>query len=166
MPLINSWMEQNMGNYSNSIVLEAGEAYPLKLEYYNGPFEGEITFLWQTPSQLNRPNFKYSDFKPVPAQYLFQPNYMPSPHILQKIAIVAKPATAITQKNLSPAPIINRVNSFKTLDADLEIKQVFFIKSRDTMTENSIERLEKLVNFLITHPHAKVDLNGYTDVVG
>ncbi len=169
LPLINSWEYHDMGDFSNSINLETGVAYNIKVEYFNGPFEGEITLLWQTPSQVNRPDYNYKNFNPIPENYLFQPSYNP-PKIPEKNTVLQNLAPPLNKKNSLTFPTVKppkkHTQTIRELDADLDVKQVFFIKSLDKMTDNSIERLDKVATFLRTHLKATVVLKGHTDPVG
>ncbi len=175
VPLINAWGLNNMGDFSNSIMLEKDKTYAIKVEYFNAMLEGEITLLWQTPSQVNSPNFKYSNFKPVSGGYLYQPNTVPK--LIPAPAMAAKkvePKKVIPpQPKPTTAPSLSKaketgqtVTTFEKMDKDLTVKQVFFIRSVNKMTDNSIERLDKVVDFLKNKDAAKIELNGHTDVMG
>jgi outer membrane protein OmpA-like peptidoglycan-associated protein len=174
VPLINAWDLNNMGDFSNSITLEKDKTYTIKVEYFNAMREGEITLLWQTPSQVNNPNFKYSNFKPVSGQYLYQPNTIPK--LTPTPAIAAKkvePKKTIPPQPKPTTPSVVKekeapktVTTFDKMDKDLTVKQVFFIRSVNKMTDNSIERLDKVVDFLKNNEKAKIELNGHTDVMG
>jgi outer membrane protein OmpA-like peptidoglycan-associated protein len=181
VPLINAWGLHNWGDFSNSITLEAGKTYAIKLEYFNAMLEGEITLLWQVPSQVNSEKYSYNNFKPVSAQYLYQPKSEPKvekPVVIasksptsQKItpppAAKPKPTTPINAGSVSkPKEAVKPVSAFEKIDNNLETKQVFFIRSVNKMTDNSIERLDKVVDFLKKNQTAKVELNGHTDVMG
>jgi len=169
IPLINAWEYQDMGDFSNSIYLEKGIAYTIKVEYFNGPLEGEITLLWQTPSQVNRSDYNYKNFTPVSENYLFQPNYN-SPKIPAKSRVSQNLASPFSKQNLPAVkpvkPPKKNIPTFNELDADLKVQQVFFIKSLDKMTDNSIERLNKVVTLLKNHQTAVVFLKGHTDILG
>jgi outer membrane protein OmpA-like peptidoglycan-associated protein len=174
VPLINAWDLNNMGDFSNHIMLEKNKTYTIKVEYFNAMREGEITLLWQTPSQVNSPDFKYANFKPVSDKYLYQPNTIPkltfepviaSKKIEPKKTIVpqAKPATPSVSK---ATEAVKPATTFEKMDKDLTVKQVFFVRSVNKMTDNSLERLDKVVDFLKNRGTAKIELNGHTDVMG
>jgi outer membrane protein OmpA-like peptidoglycan-associated protein len=177
VPLINAWGLHNWGDFSNSITLEAGKTYTIKLEYFNAMLEGEITLLWQLPSQINNTKYSYNNFKPVSDKYLYQPKSEPK---IEKTVIIAsksptnqkittpptakpKPTTPSVSK---PKEAVKPVSAFEKVDNNLETKQVFFIRSVNKMSDNSIERLDKVVDFLKKNQTAKVELNGHTDVMG
>ena len=168
-PLINAWEYHDMGDFSNSIYLKKGVAYTIKVEYFNGPLEGEITLLWQTPSQVNKSDYNYKNFIPISENYLFQSSYNP-PKIPEKNKVSQNPALPLNKKNfpvvIKVKPPKKNIQTFSELDADLDVKQVFFIKSLDKMTNNSIERLDRVVTFLKTYLKATVFLKGYTDILG
>ena len=49
---------------------------------------------------------------------------------------------------------------------DPELKNIYFIKSKEEMTPGSIERLDAVVAYLKKYPKSSVDLAGHTDVLG
>jgi outer membrane protein OmpA-like peptidoglycan-associated protein len=177
-PLINAWDLHDWGDFSNNITLEKGKLYTIKVEYFNAMLEGEIKVLWQLPSQVNSKTYSYNNFQPIANTYFYQPKTeLPPP--AKSIVIASKSPT--TQK-ITPPPItkpkpitpsvskpkeaVKPVSAFEKVDNNLETKQVFFIRSVNKMTDNSIERLDKVVDFLKKNQAAKVELNGHTDVMG
>jgi outer membrane protein OmpA-like peptidoglycan-associated protein len=189
VPMINAWDLHDMGDFSNSIILEKGKTYTIKVEYFNAMREGEIRLLWQLPSQVNSTTYSYNNFKPVSAQYLYQPNSKPKPLNTPDIASksVAPPIKKLkTEKPIpkSNTPLMPSASSrqgvtvstvkeaskpastFEKMDNNLDIKQVFFIRGINKMTDNSIGRLDKIVDFLKKNQKAEVALHGHTDVMG
>jgi outer membrane protein OmpA-like peptidoglycan-associated protein len=186
VPMINAWELHDMGDFSNTITLEAGKMYTLKVEYFNAMREGEITLLWQLPSQMKSTKYSYNNFKPVSGKHFFQPNIASEPIKIPIIASksttppVTKPKPEIRKpKTQPPSPLPSvystsakekvvekPISTFEKMDKDLEVKQIFFIRSINKMTENSIERLDKVVDFLKNKVTAKIELNGHTDVMG
>ena len=177
VPMLNAWDLHDMGDFSNKITLEANKIYSIKLEYFNAMREGEITLLWQKPSSIKNGGKKY---EPVSDKYLFQPNVEikpPTPPIIATKNVIPKiiptkiPDAKPKTKTIPPAVKIEKKDentpiSFEKMDKNLDIKQVFFIRSVNKMTDNSVERLDKVVLFLKNKPSAKIELNGHTDVMG
>lgn len=167
VPLINAWIWQDNGDFSNSIQLEANNVYDIKVEYFNSIIEGEIVLLWQLPSQVNSPNYSYKNFQKVSDTQLFQPNYTPPPIVKPQPPIInPKQATPSVSQVKKPKPVVKPVSTFEKFDNNLDIKQVFFIRSVNKMTDNSVERLDKVVAFLKGKLTAKIELKGHTDVIG
>ncbi len=173
VPMINAWGLHNRGEFSNSITLEKGKVYTIKVEYFNAMREGEMTLLWQTPSQVNSSTYNYSNFSPVQSTYLFQPNANPTlPSVPNIAAKTVKPQIPVSNvKKATPSVQKEKVNpkttsTFEKMDNNLDVRQVFFIKGVNQMTENSIERLDKVVSFLKNKPTGSVELKGHTDVLG
>jgi len=50
-PIIDSWKDQSVTEYSGMSNLTAGQAVDIKVEYYEGAGGAEIELLWQSPSQ-------------------------------------------------------------------------------------------------------------------
>ena len=149
VPMINAWDLNNMGEFSNTITLQAGKSYFIKVEYFNAMREGEITLLWQVPSMVNSPNFAYSNFKPVPANQYTQTKTESNPPVIASKTTMPKPKPQPATPSVKKEKIaVKPVSTYEKMDKDLAIRQVFFIKSMDKMTDNSIERLDKVVLFL------------------
>ncbi len=173
IPLINAWDLHDMGDFSNSINLEANKTYTIKVEYFNAMREGEVKVLWQLPSQVqDAKTFSYKNFKPVPNTYLYQPQTTPQlpkpPDIASKSPTPpAKPKVASpTIKPVIKTKPANPISVFDKMDKNLDVKQVFFIRSINKMTDNSVERLDKVADFLKKNVKAKIELKGHTDVMG
>jgi outer membrane protein OmpA-like peptidoglycan-associated protein len=165
IPLINAWHLNNMGDFSNQITLEAGKSYAIRVDYFNDMREGEITLLWQLPSMVNNPNFSYANFKSVPAAQFSQTKVEPKPIVIASKSSTPKPKPVTPSVSRVKEPP-KQASVFDKMDKDLTVKQVFFIRSVNQMTENSIERLDKIVTFLKQNASAKIELNGHTDVMG
>ena len=72
--VIDAWALHDSENFSGSITLEANKHYNLKVEYFNGIFEGEIQLLWVPPGEGNALTDLFSSSaKPVDAKYFSQP---------------------------------------------------------------------------------------------
>jgi outer membrane protein OmpA-like peptidoglycan-associated protein len=177
VPLINAWDLHDMGDFSNSINLEANKTYTIKVEYFNAMREGEIKVLWQLPSQVqDAKTFSYKNFKPVPNTYFYQPQTIPQlpkpPVIASKNPIPQKVSTPSSVKPKPTTPSVskpqtaNPVSAFDKMDKNLDVKQVFFIRSINKMTDNSVERLDRVADFLKKNVKAKIELKGHTDVMG
>jgi outer membrane protein OmpA-like peptidoglycan-associated protein len=178
VPLINAWDLHDMGDFSNNITLEKGKLYIIKVEYFNAMREGEIKLLWQLPSQVNGSTYSYNNFQPIANNYFYQPKTeLPPPAksiiVASKTPIMpkTKPPTIVKPKPTGPSVFKAKetekpTSAFEKVDNNLDTKQVFFIRSVNKMTDNSIERLDKVVDFLKKNQTAKIELNGHTDVMG
>jgi outer membrane protein OmpA-like peptidoglycan-associated protein len=178
VPLINAWDLHDWGDFSNNITLEKGKLYTIKVEYFNAMLEGEIKVLWQLPSQVNSTTYSYNNFQPISNTYFYQPKTeLPPPTkpvvIASKTPITLKKPPPSTVKSkptdpsvLKPKETQKTASAFEKVDNNLDTKQVFFIRSINKMTDNSIERLDKVVDYLKKNEKAKVALNGHTDVMG
>ena len=174
VPMLDAWGLHDEGDFSNAITLEANKKCSLKVEYFNAMREGEITVLWQIPSDIKA---KKKAYQVISEKYFVQPIVVAEvpqptipPIVVSKTAPVAKPKSEISKPKTPSVKKAkkseNTVVSFEKMDNDLDIKQVFFIRSINKMTDNSMERLDKVVQFLKKNPTAKVELNGHTDVMG
>src|SRR5918992_717253 len=53
-PLIGKWVDQNTREWSGRISLEAGERYPIKMEYFEGTGGAVAKLLWGRPGVEKR----------------------------------------------------------------------------------------------------------------
>ncbi|MBM4149238.1 MAG: hypothetical protein FJ224_09345, partial [Lentisphaerae bacterium] len=53
-PLVDKWIGQSATEWSGSIALEAGRAYPIRLEYYQGAGQSVAELRWSSPSQAKQ----------------------------------------------------------------------------------------------------------------
>jgi outer membrane protein OmpA-like peptidoglycan-associated protein len=173
--IIDAWGPHDMGAYSGSIQLEAGKYYDLKVEYYNGIFEGEIQLRWQLPDGSTRP---------VEAKYLFVPGAQKPAAPPAKPAAQAqkkpvkkpgppkkttpakpKPQPVETPATKPAAPEVSAVEQ-QAKQRELELKYIYFVKSKDAILPESQATLDDWVVFLKQKPGAGIDILGHTDDLG
>lgn len=71
--VIDEWRKQDDTEFVGEIVLTAGKAYDLRVEYYND-WKGSVIYLfWETPEDRKARSFFSNSRpdKPIPSQYLF-----------------------------------------------------------------------------------------------
>lgn len=170
--VIDAWDLHDTGRFAGEIYLNAGRKYPLKVEYFNAMFEGEIKLQWQLPSEkpLFDGYFGYND-RDIETRYLTPPpppkaspeTSKPTP---AKREAPAKPETA---PNSSPAPAQKKtapvVISADTLEMYIP-KNILFVKSKAIMLPASEPELNKLADFLTRNPRYKLVVEGHTDRIG
>lgn len=173
--IINSWTMNDMGNFKGNISLQKNKTYSIKVEYFNALFEGEISLMWQLPSQKPKLNgWAGYNTQVIENQYFKQENKKtpPSPKaekLLYKPA--AKPPVIAPQKAISPPSVPpspkpkNKVLSADTLQKYIP-KNVFFERSKSIILENSYSDLDKLGVFLLRYPNLKIKIEGHTDIIG
>lgn len=163
--VIDAWSLHDTGRFVGEIYLDAGRQYPLKVEYFNAMFEGEIKLQWQLPSEkpLFDGYFGYNDHD-IATQYLIPPT-PPKPAPAKRVdpsplKAVAKPAPAPAKKIPDPVPI-----SADTLETYIP-KNILFVKSKAIMLPPSEPELDKLAGFLTRNPQYKLVVEGHTDRIG
>lgn len=173
--IIDAWGPHDMGAYSGSIQLEAGKYYDLKVEYYNGIFEGEIQLRWQLPD---------GSTKPVEAKYLFVPGAQkpaappakPAAQTQKKpvkkpgppkktTAPKPKPKPVETPAAKPAAPEVSAAGQ-QAKQLELELKYIYFVKSKDAILPESQATLDDWVVFLKQKPGAGIEIQGHTDDLG
>ena len=186
--VIDAWGPHDHGDFSGSIVLEANKAYDLKVEYYNGIFEGEIQLLWVMPEA--------SGFwaKPVEARYFSQPGTnKPAAAAPKPIAakpekkpakktnppkkasppkpkpttpVAANPADKPPAETPTPPTAGTSTPEITARQRALELKYIYFVKSKDIILPDSKATLNDWVIFLQQKPDATIDIAGHTDDLG
>jgi len=186
--VIDAWGLHDSENFSGSITLEANKQYDLKVEYFNGIFEGEITLLWTLPGESS---WFGSSAKPVEAKYFSQPVVSkPAPPIPKPI--LAKPENKPVKKTTppkkttpakskptpekKPQPVAEKPKpatpsavdapAMKAKQRELELKYIYFVKSKDVILPESQRTLNDWVTFLQQKPEATIDIIGHTDDLG
>lgn len=154
--LINGWQLNDMGNFQGAIQLQKGNSYPIKVEYFNALFEGEINVMWAIPNTN-------IGFQTIGNQYFTQ-NYVapPPPKYINKTT----PKPPLSNK---PKPQ-NKPQKMKMLRADTlqkyVPKNVFFERTKSIILAQSYPDLDKLCVFLMRYPTLKVKIEGHTDIIG
>lgn len=168
--VIDAWDLHDAGRFMGKIDLKAGQRYPLKVEYFNAMFEGELQLHWQLPSE--EPVFKgamgYNDH-PIATRYLTPPKAekpaakpAPAPPPAK-----ATPPPAKTAGQPKPAPEAPKTTAPDpdTLEKYLP-KNVLFEKSKPVMLPESRPELDRLAEFLLRHPSYALTIEGHTDRIG
>ncbi|MBV6438528.1 MAG: signaling protein [Haliscomenobacteraceae bacterium CHB4] len=191
--VIDAWGPHDSEDFSGSITLEANKHYDLKVDYFNGIFEGEIQLLWVLPGEGNAlTNFFSSPAKPVDAKYLYQPTVSKPANLTPKPPVAkpenkpakkntpskkappakskpAKPATNSQPSSDIPAPpaTVTTTPEVKAKQRALELKYIYFERSKDIILPESRATLDDWVIFLQQQrPDAVIDIAGHTDDLG
>lgn len=170
--VIDAWSLHDTGRFVGEIYLDAGRKYPLKVEYFNAMFEGEIKLQWQLPSEkpLFDGYFGYNDHD-IASRYLIppappkisteKPRLTPEkPRDTAPLKAVVEPDPEPVQKAPTPVPI-----PADTLETYIP-KNILFEKSKAIMLPASEPELNKLAAFLIRNPRYTLRVEGHTDRIG
>jgi len=168
--LFNAWYDNDTGNFSNVITLEGGKYYDLKIEYFNSIVEGELQIKWTLPNE------KPSDAKPVSPQNLYmtappepapvaekpkqKKSNPPAKPVTQPKPVVAKPEE---KKPATPSPSPEKLAATQK---ELELKPIYFVRSKDIILPSSEKILDNWVTFLSQKKDATIVISGHTDDVG
>jgi outer membrane protein OmpA-like peptidoglycan-associated protein len=179
--IIDGWGMNDNVDFSGKVALEAGKKYELKVEYFNGLYEGEIHLLWELPTE--KKSFFKHNYKPIGSEYFSQTPVVqpvvqvPTKPIVVIPKVVSKP-TAPTQTKVTPSrnnrdvPSVkpNSTPSVKPINLDTVTKytpkNVLFELSKPIMLPLSYTELDNLVAMLKRFPNKKVLVVGHTDNVG
>ena len=168
--VIDGWGMNDNVDFSGKVMLDAGKMYDLKVEYFNGLYEGEIHLLWETPD--NAPIFWGHNYKPIDSQYYSQ---IP---VIQAVATPKQAQTIVQKPQLPPSvkkqnkPIVQAKTppSVKPINLDTATnyisKNVLFELSKPIMLRSSYAELDNLVAMLKHFPDKKILVQGHTDNVG
>jgi outer membrane protein OmpA-like peptidoglycan-associated protein len=71
--VIDSWQLNDSKSFTGTVVLQAGQYYDLRVDYFNAMLEGEIELYWQKPDAKKLfPDRFNTPSEPITAQYFFQ----------------------------------------------------------------------------------------------
>lgn len=112
--VIDSWQLNDSQGFSGSIILEAGNYYDLRVDYFNDMLEGEIQLFWQRPDDKSFNPFGTAG-KPITAQYFVQktpvtaaPKIRPNPAVKPSAIVSTPPKTTPQKKATTPKPAPTR----------------------------------------------------------
>lgn len=191
--IIDAWRPNDWGEFEGSIDLVANHIYNLKVEFYNGIYEGEIQLYWVLPGEGGTiSSFFGKSAKPIEAQYFLQPipknthPIVPPKNPLQAPPKASKPVTTTTapQKRrdppkrqtpavsndasapVAPAPAPPAAEELRQRQKALELKHIYFVRSTDELIPASKEILDNWSIFLKQKPDAHIEIFGHTDDLG
>lgn len=123
--VLDSWQLNSYKHYSGNIVLEAGQYYDLRVDYFNAIEWGEIILFWERPTDSKSALNPFAESgEPITAEYFFQKSppvtAIPKPAkisdtkipaavaaVPQPVATTSKPALPKKLKIAKPKPILN-----------------------------------------------------------
>jgi outer membrane protein OmpA-like peptidoglycan-associated protein len=178
--VINAWGLHDSEDFKGQIYLEAGRYYDLKVEYFNGIFEGEIRLLWTLPGEGSILDRFWSSAKPIEAKHFYQAPPPTPTHTLPPAAPVnkkntpskpsvkakSKPKPAPTVSNEPTAPPPLSATEFKTHSEALAQKTIYFVKTKDEIVAESRKHLDDWVKILARQPQATIEIRGHTEETG
>ncbi|WP_266366796.1 OmpA family protein [Tellurirhabdus rosea] len=182
--VVESWQLNDSGNYDGTIVLQAGQTYDLRVDYFNAPEGGVIILYWERPDARNWP---FSSDEPIAAQYFSQ---KPAP--VPKSAAKPLPTVAVSKKPVTPmkprpvvlppkkavvrqppvaAPVPKTTPAVVPLaevapDTTFVLQNVQFEQSSYTLRAQAVPDLDRLVGVLKANPFWQLHIAGHTDNVG
>lgn len=157
--LINAWFDNDHGEYSNTIQLQAGQYYDIKIEYYNGIVEGQLTVKWTMPNET------VSNAKPVSAQNLYQTAPPKTEPVVVKPVAKKKPPVEKKSEPV-PQPPAETPEKIAAIQKELELKPIYFVRSKDIILPASTRILDNWMEFLRKKPEATIIVSGHTEDLG
>lgn len=189
--VMDAWHLNNSRNFTGSVVLQAGQSYDLRIDYFNDMLGGVIELYWQ------RPDEKESSFSltnkpqtPITAQYFQQTTppvaakpkptpskatpvaaVKPTPRVVSPTAlkpvVAPKPVgdTVAARVTASPKPASKPVSE-PTVGETFVLRYVQFEQSSYVLLPESLPQLDELVRALTKHPQWRIEVAGHTDNVG
>jgi outer membrane protein OmpA-like peptidoglycan-associated protein len=115
------WKLNDSRNYTGSVILQAGLAYDLRVDYFNDMLGGVIELFWERPDE-KKPLVNFSDTPgtPITAQY-FRQTAPPVASVLKPVITVPKAVTVAISKPVArpvaalPGPIPKPVVTVSTI---------------------------------------------------
>lgn len=115
--VIDAWGLHDDVNVRGSIMLEAGNYYDLRVDYFNDLLEGKIDMLWHRPDDANqqqvtlnqygRPVVRPDGYRPIDAQYLYRTAPVPP----KRAVPLPKPAVKPIAVAPKPKPVRKPVST-------------------------------------------------------
>ncbi len=178
--VVDAWGDHDSEDFTGKIYLEKGRAYDLKVEYFNGIFEGEMHLRWQMPG--DEPMFGglagYND-KPIDGKYLSQPEKREPENVnagtrpdskAQTPALPKKPEKKKPTPAAKPRPAQGPSAQTAAVSRDTlkkyTPKNIQFVKSKPEMLPESLPELDNLLEMLRQYPTLKLTIEGHTDNIG
>jgi len=180
--VINNWQLNDLAYSKGKIKLIADSIYTITIEYFNALIEAELQLLWELPNDDNNEKSWWDlwwveDKRVViPTQYFTPPPEKEIAELQEPIAlpiVPSKPAPKPKPKRLSkrkpikpkPAAIPQKEPVANTIQQYIP-DNVEFNRKESEILAISYPDLDKLANFLVSHPNHKVRIEGHTDNVG
>ena len=193
--IMDQWDLNDVGVFEGTTDLVAQKKYDLKVEYFNGLFEGEVRLLWKRHKEelswyervfgdgikstvIPAENFLSPD---EPTEIVEEPAIKPKKTVKRKL--IKKKSKPIQVKNENVVkkphqnPVILQPKEVKKPETPKPIvsakvaekyipKNVQFEKGNTNILEASYEELDAFIMFLLDYPQLDVKVEGHTDVVG
>lgn len=174
--ILDSWQLHDSKAFKRYAILVEGKSYPIRIEYFNDLLHGVFKLYWSLPNQesvpidtkyfkLTKPEDAPKIEQPIAVKPQIEPNIpkiQVTPKLITANPIIEKPQQKIEQKTMPKIDLENPVLP----DDNPKSKIIFFEIGADSLTENSKIRIEKLYNFLKSHPKTNLKLEGHSDVLG
>ncbi len=184
------WQLNDYKRFTGSVVLQAGQYYDLRVDYFNDMLGGVIELFWQLPNEPKRP---FSNGIAIGGQYLYQKVPVtvkpvvappkPAPKPVSAAVSVEKPLPKPVALPPKPRPVVAAVippvvvaapekkpetETFGSVETGktLVLENVFFEQSNYVLLPESFAELDKLVRTLRQNPAVRIDIAGHTDNVG
>ncbi len=167
--VIDNWQLNDDGRSIGQVKMKAGTAYDLKVEYFNGLIEGEVTLIWKLPNAA-QPEVvapQYFKERPKPAAPPDKPTQQP---VAQAKPKPAKPAEkAKPDRPKTDPPSVQQMKPVSLPKDTLEKyipKNVLFVQGKAIILDKSKPELDNLARFLQRNPTYKIKVEGHTDIIG
>lgn len=154
--VMDAWDLHDSERFTGNTNLIAGVSYPIKVEYFNDMFEGEIHLKWKIPGKDNFQVIEPAFFsrKPKQNQPIIPAKPLPKPQPAPK----TKPRPAEPEVTVKPRPK-------DSLDQFIP-QNIWFVQSKSIMLDGSKPELDRLAAMLIRHPEIQLTIEGHTDNIG
>lgn len=194
--IIDQWELNDLGRFEGDAELKAHQEYDLKVEYFNGMFEGEVRLLWKkNKEKLTWSERLFGDgikYTVIPAENFVRPE-LPALPAQEKKKVIKEKKKPLSKTKPKPKPtkvkknelVVKTIEEEKTPEVKNEVeieepvviikeeeiedylpKNVQFEKGKTRILESSYPELDNFVLFMLKHTHLKVKVEGHTDVVG
>lgn len=168
--IIDQWVDQEAANFSGTILLEEGQTYDIKIEYYNSIIHSVLNVKWQVPEkefQMFNSHSRQVAITDIPL-----PNLIPtsSPRRIRTDSFIVQKSKEITPSivKVTDKPVLKKKKLVIPVETEkpIVLSTVVFEQQSASIKPESYDELEDLLNYMKRNPSKKIRISGHTDYLG
>ncbi|GAB3564362.1 PA14 domain-containing protein [Spirosoma luteolum] len=189
--VIDAWQLHDSVNFKGAVILKAGEAYDLRVDYFNDMLGGVIDLFWQLPNSTTQAPITAQYFRqtapppPAPPRPIRPEPPVPTPPRSRTATATVRPtrpekratvppvstppstATIVMAVSNPPRPTPPASPTVATPPGEtLVLRSVQFEQSSYGLLPGTTAELDQLARALVEHPGWVIQIAGHTDNVG
>ena len=178
--LIDAWFDQEATSYSGSILLDGGQSYDIRIEYFNSIVHSVIDVEWEVPE--TEPGILFEGLQarigksvPISSNFLLpdREKKKAKSNLMVTSMVIPKPKndsssniSKQTKNIIRPAKKGKIKKEEFTTDERIILKTVIFDQQSANIPYDAHDELNRLIKYLKRHGHKKIEIRGHTDYAG